>query len=66
MTCGCMQAHLEMGEKNVRYEGVVVRGRDRDARRPSARELLDDRFVRGELPEEEYARKRAAMNIGGH
>lgn len=22
LTCGCMQAHLEMGEKNLRYEDV--------------------------------------------
>jgi len=22
LTCGCMQAHLEMGENNVRYEDV--------------------------------------------
>jgi len=22
LTCGCMQAHLEMGEQNIRYEDV--------------------------------------------
>ena len=22
LTCGCMQAHLEMGDKNIRYEDV--------------------------------------------
>jgi hypothetical protein len=22
LTCGCMQAHLEMGEKNIRFEDV--------------------------------------------
>lgn len=22
LTCGCMDAHLEMGEKNLRYEDV--------------------------------------------
>ena len=22
LTCGCMQAHLEMGEKNIRYEDI--------------------------------------------
>ena len=22
LTCGCMQAHLEMGENNLRYEDV--------------------------------------------
>ncbi len=22
LTCGCMQAHLEMGEKNLRYEDL--------------------------------------------
>jgi hypothetical protein len=22
LTCGCMQAHLEMGQKNIRYEDI--------------------------------------------
>jgi hypothetical protein len=22
LTCGCMQAHLEMGEKNIRFEDL--------------------------------------------
>jgi hypothetical protein len=22
LTCGCMQAHLEMGEANIRYEDI--------------------------------------------
>jgi hypothetical protein len=22
LTCGCMQAHLEMGQSNIRYEDV--------------------------------------------
>jgi hypothetical protein len=22
LTCGCMQAHLDMGEKNIRFEDV--------------------------------------------
>jgi hypothetical protein len=22
LTCGCMQAHLEMGEHNIRYEDI--------------------------------------------
>jgi hypothetical protein len=22
LTCGCMDAHLEMGEKNIRYEDI--------------------------------------------
>lgn len=40
---------------------LVVRGRGRADKRPSAREILDDRFARGELSEEEYARRRAAI-----
>ncbi len=24
LTCGCMDAHLEMGEKNIRYEDVAA------------------------------------------
>jgi len=24
LTCGCMKAHLEMGEKNIRFEDVAA------------------------------------------
>ena len=24
LTCGCMDAHLDMGEKNIRYEDLKV------------------------------------------
>jgi hypothetical protein len=44
LTCGCMQAHLEMGEKNIRYEDVKAAA-DENGR--SVAETLDimDRTV---------------------
>jgi hypothetical protein len=44
LTCGCMQAHLEMGEKNLRYEDVKAAA-DENGR--SVAETLDimDRTV---------------------
>jgi putative membrane protein len=39
----------------------AVRRGPGDRPHPSARELLDERFARGELSEDEYARKRAAL-----
>ncbi len=38
LTCGCMQAHLEMGEKNLRFEDVKAAA-DENGR--SVRETLD-------------------------
>jgi hypothetical protein len=57
LTCGCMQAHLEMGEHNIRYEDVKAAA---DENGQSVAETLDiiDRTVaidRGDHPEE-YAR----------
>jgi uncharacterized membrane protein len=40
---------------------VALRGRPGDEHRPSARELLDERLVEGELSEQEYERKRSAL-----
>lgn len=40
---------------------LAFRGRANDVSRPSARELLDERFARGELSEEEYEGRRAAL-----
>jgi hypothetical protein len=44
LTCGCMQAHLEMGEKNIRYEDVKAAA---DENGKSVAETLDiiDRTV---------------------
>ena len=38
LTCGCMQAHLEMGESNITYEDVK-RAADENGR--SVEETLD-------------------------
>lgn len=40
---------------------VAFRGRAHDEGRPSARDLLDERLAKGELSEEEYEHKRAAL-----
>jgi hypothetical protein len=56
LTCGCMQAHLEMGEKNIRYEDIKAAA-DENGR--SVAETLDimDRTVAKDrdVHAEEYA-----------
>jgi hypothetical protein len=54
LTCGCMKAHLDMGEQNIMYEDVKTAA---DANGKSVAETLDimDRTVaidRGEHAEE--------------
>lgn len=38
LTCGCMQAHLEMGQNNIRYEDVKAAA---DENGKSVAETLD-------------------------
>jgi hypothetical protein len=38
LTCGCMDAHLEMGDKNIRYEDVKAAA---DENGKSVAETLD-------------------------
>ncbi|MCD6021798.1 MAG: hypothetical protein K0R20_1508 [Actinomycetia bacterium] len=45
----------------VAIAALVIRGRSNDVRRPLPREILDARFAKGELSEEEYARARATL-----
>jgi hypothetical protein len=56
LTCGCMQAHLEMGEHNIRYEDVRAAA-DENGR--SVAETLDivERTVAADRADhpEEYA-----------
>jgi hypothetical protein len=56
LTCGCMQAHLEMGQHNIRYEDVKAAA---DENGNSVAETLDiiDRTVAIDREEhaEEYA-----------
>ena len=56
LTCGCMQAHLEMGQHNIRYEDVKAAA---DENGNSVAETLDiiDRTVAIDRDEhaEEYA-----------
>lgn len=41
---------------------MAFRGSRDEARPPKARELLDERFAKGELSEEEYELRRAALD----
>jgi len=41
---------------------IAFRGSRDEARPPKARELLDERFAKGELSEEEYELRRAALD----
>lgn len=56
LTCGCMQAHLEMGQHNIRYEDVKAAA---DENGNSVAQTLDiiDRTVAIDRDEhaEEYA-----------
>ena len=56
LTCGCMQAHLEMGQHNIRYEDVKAAA---DENGNTVAETLDiiDRTVAIDREEhaEEYA-----------
>ena len=40
---------------------LVLRGRADDERPPVARQILDERFAKGELSEKEYERARATL-----
>jgi hypothetical protein len=62
LTCGCMDAHLEMGESNIRYEDIK-RAADENGR--SVAETLDimqrtEAKDRGEHPQE-YAETGGSM-----
>jgi len=63
LTCGCMDAHLEMGEANITYEDVK-RAADENGR--SVAETLDimDRTVAKDRDEHanEYATETAASS----
>jgi len=43
---------------------IAFRGSRDEALPPKARELLDERFAKGELSEEEYKLRRAALDVG--
>ncbi len=57
LTCGCMDAHLEMGENNIRYEDIKAAA---DENGKTVAETLDivDRTVAKDRQDhaEEYAR----------
>ena len=56
LTCGCLQAHLEMGESNIRYEDVKAAA-DENGRSVAETLEIIDRTVAIDRDEhaEEYA-----------
>ena len=59
LTCGCMQAHLEMGEKNIRIEDVMAAA-DENGRSLAATLDIVNRTIEADKAEhaEEYAEDR--------
>lgn len=49
----------------LRQGGVAGQGGRREERRPSAREILEERLARGEISEEEFERKKELLDNGG-
>jgi hypothetical protein len=41
LTCGCMQAHLEMGEKNIRYEDIKAAAEENGKSVAETLDILD-------------------------
>ena len=42
LTCGCMDAHLEMGKSNIRYEDVK-KAADENGKKPAAKKCTKKR-----------------------
>lgn len=41
LTCGCLQAHLEMGESNIRYEDVKAAAAENGRSVAETLEIID-------------------------
>lgn len=61
LTCGCMDAHLEMGESNIRYEDVERAAKENGRTVAETFEIMDKTRERdrGQHPQE-YATTGAA------
>jgi hypothetical protein len=61
LTCGCMDAHLEMGESNIRYEDVERAAKENGRTVAETFEIMDKTRERdrGQHPQE-YATSGAA------
>ena len=57
LTCGCMDAHLEMGQSNIRYEDVKAAADENGRSVAETLEIIDRTVAkdRGEH-QDEYAR----------
>ena len=54
LTCGCLQAHLEMGESNIRYEDVKAAADENGRSVAETLEIIDRTIAidRGDHAEE--------------
>ena len=54
LTCGCMQAHLQMGEHNVRFEDIEAAARENDRSVAETFDIVERTLAkdRGDHPEE--------------
>jgi hypothetical protein len=46
LTCGCMDAHLEMGESNIRYEDVERAAKENDRSVAETLHIMDKTLER--------------------
>jgi hypothetical protein len=52
LTCGCMKAHLEMGDKNLRYEDVKAAADENGRSMAATLRIMEQTF---EIDEKEHA-----------
>jgi hypothetical protein len=54
LTCGCMDAHLEMGEHNIRYEDIKAAAEENGRSVAETLEIVDKTVAkdRGDHPDE--------------
>lgn len=54
LTCGCLQAHLEMGESNIRYEDIKAAADENERSVAETLEIFDRTLAidRGDHAEE--------------
>jgi hypothetical protein len=56
LTCGCMDAHLEMGESNIRYEDVKAAADENGRTVAETLEIMDKTVVKDRAAHrDEYA-----------
>lgn len=58
LTCGCLQAHLEMGESNIRYEDLKAAADENGRSVAETLEIIDRTIgIDREDHSDEYAQK---------